>query len=288
MRCPTTSGTGSESTNNAVVAPGDEKRSIRHIPPPSVIIANPAFTDSLPLPYTIVSLVDTVAQSLEVITHAKASPQVQAVALAAFLNLIEGIKALMSDEGNELEGRALLRSTHCSGDNITSPTASGIEIAPHPRDILSWGSLLMGTAHASLDRPHALVHFCKKFGVSHGHMVGVLLVPGLQVQARHNAATAVRPGRVEQALASSDKEHTLSLDFEEEATEPSGFGADMLLGWLGDAIRKLLGQVGSRLLWNKHDLISLTLIGSPHKSMHLEHRLASLGAGRPEMSLWMY
>ena len=53
---------------------------------------------------------------------------------------------------------------------------------------------------------------------SHGHMVGVLLVPGLQVQARHNAATAVRLGRVEQALASWDKEHTLSLDFEEEAT----------------------------------------------------------------------
>jgi alcohol dehydrogenase class IV len=162
---------------------GDEKRSIRHIPPPSVIMADPVFTDSLPLSYTVVSLVDAVVRSLEVITHAKASPEVQAVSLAAFLNLSQGLETLMSDEKNEPEGRAISRSGGSSGDNSVSPAASGIEITRHTRDVLSWGSLLMGIAfaHAGLDLPHALAHFCMKFGMSHGHMVGILLVPGLRV-----------------------------------------------------------------------------------------------------------
>jgi alcohol dehydrogenase class IV len=243
---PTTSGTGSESTNNAVVELGDEKRSIRHIPPPRMIIADPAFTDSLPLSYTTVSLVDAVAQSLEVITHAKASPEVQAVALAAFLNLTEGMKALMPSEHSVPGRRTPLGSAGRSGDNATSPVASGIEITQHTRDVLSWGSLLMGIAfaHSGLGLPHALVHFCKKFGMSHGHMVGILLVPGLRIQARHNAATAARLGKVEEAFERSGKEHTLSLDFEEEATDASGFESDILLEWLEECISKLFGQVG--------------------------------------------
>ncbi len=243
---PTTSGTGSESTNNAVIELGDEKRSIRHIPPPSMIIADPALTDSLPLSYTIVSLVDALAQSLEVITHAKASPKVQAVALAAFLNLIEGMKVLMSDEGTELGTSTFSGVADGSGDNSVSPAAPRIKIAPHTRDVLSWGSLMMGIAfaHAGLGLPHALVHFCMKFGMSHGRMVGILLVPGLRVQARHNPATAVRLGRVEQALARSDKEHTLDLSFEEEAMDSSDSGSHRLLGWLEDSISKLFRQVG--------------------------------------------
>ncbi len=243
---PTTSGTGSESTNNAVVELGDEKRSIRHIPPPSMIIADPAFTDSLPLSYTIVSLVDALAQSLEVITHAKASPEVQAVSLAAFLNLAQGLKALIPHDGNERKRREPLRNVDRSVDNTLSPRAPGIEIAPHTRDVLSWGSLMMGIAfaHAGLGLPHALVHFCKKFGMSHGHMVGILLVPGLLIQARHNPATAVRLQRVERTLERSGKEDTLHLSFKEETTALSGFGYDKLLGWLEDSIRKLFGRVG--------------------------------------------
>lgn len=246
IAAPTTSGTGSESTNNAVVELDDEKRSIRQIPPPAMIIADPSFTDSLPLSYTIVSLVDALAQSLEVITDAKASPEVQAVSLAAFLNLTVGLKALVSEEGTEFERRALLGKNDHSGDKTTSSIASGIEITTQTRDALSWGSLLMGIsfAHAGLGLPHALAHFCMKFGISHGHMVGILLAPGLQVQARHNPATALRLQRVEQALAILDKEHTLSLSFEEEAAIPSGLEPRELLRWLRDSISELFGQIG--------------------------------------------
>ncbi len=246
IAAPTTSGTGSESTNNAVVELGDEKRSIRNIPPPSMIIADPTFTDSLPLSYTIVSLVDALAQSLEVITHAKASPEVQAVSLAAFLNLAQGLKALILDEENALGKNTLSGSADRSGDQTTSATTSGIEITSHIRDTLSWGSLLMGIAfaHAGLGLPHALVHFCTKFGMSHGQMVGILLVPGLLIQARHNPATALRLERVEHALAGSEQKHTLSLSFAEEATAPSDPEARKLLGWLGDSISKLFEQIG--------------------------------------------
>ena len=76
---PTTSGTGSESTNNAVIELGEEKRSIRNIPPPRMIIADPSLTDSLPLPATIIALVDALAQSLEAITNAAATPETQAL-----------------------------------------------------------------------------------------------------------------------------------------------------------------------------------------------------------------
>lgn len=55
---PTTSGTGSESTDNAVIELGEEKRSIRGIPAASLIVADPALTDSLPLRPTVVAAVE--------------------------------------------------------------------------------------------------------------------------------------------------------------------------------------------------------------------------------------
>ena len=184
---PTTSGTGSESTNNSVVELGDEKRSIRNIPPPSMIIADPALTDSLPLSPTIVSTVDALAQSLEVITHEKASSQVQAIALASFLNLAEGLKALISDA----------------------------EIALHTRDALSWGSLLMGVAfaHAGLGLLLActFLHEVRNVPRPDGRNIAYT---GTRVQALHDKATAVRLERVEEAFLASKEQDNLNLEFE--------------------------------------------------------------------------
>lgn len=243
---PTTSGTGSESTNNAVIELGDEKRSIRHIPPPAMIIADPALTDSLPLSATIVSAVDALAQSLEVATHAKASPQVQAVALAAFLNLAEGLEALMPREESVPVNDILAESSVRSDDNDALLANTTIRIEPHTRDVLSWGSLLMGLAfaHAGLGLPHALAHFCMRFGMSHGHMVGILLAPGLEVQAAQNRATAVRLQRIQEAFIAPKEKQSLSLSFEDETTDLSDLGYDKLLGWLEDSIGKLFAQVG--------------------------------------------
>ena len=222
---PTTSGTGSESTNNAVVELGEEKRSIRNIPPPFMIIADPCFTDSLPFSPTIIALVDAVAQSLEVITHAGATPAVQALSLAAFLTLVQGMQALIHEE---------------------KVAASELTISPEIRNALSWGSLLMGIAfaHAGLGLPHALVHFCMKFGLSHGHMVGLLLVPGLAVQALSDGETALRLARAEQAFINSAKEKTLPINFDQETTTPGDLDSGQLLSWLAESITKLFARIG--------------------------------------------
>ncbi|MEW6106243.1 MAG: iron-containing alcohol dehydrogenase [Bacillota bacterium] len=81
----------------------------------------------------------------------------------------------------------------------SSTSAAGV--AATTRDTLCWGSFLMGIAfaHARLGLPHALVHFCNRFGLSHGNMVGMLLAPGLAVQAR-DPETARRLARAAQAL----------------------------------------------------------------------------------------
>ena len=234
---PTTSGTGSESTNNAVIELGEEKRSIRNIPPPALIIADPGFTDSLPLSATIIALVDAVAQSLEIITNAAAKPEIQAVAMAAFLNLAQGLTTLSSGEENIPQ----------SPSADTDPTTPGVAISRQVRDALSWGSLLMGIAlaHAGLALPHALVHFCKKFGLSHGHMVGLLLSPGLQVQAEHDPPTARRLAEVQKVLTGSfEGKTTLPISFKDEKSAPPRPKANQLLSCLEESITGLFAQVG--------------------------------------------
>jgi len=296
---PTTSGTGSESTDNAVIELGDEKKSLRGIPAPRLIVADPALTDSLPLAPTVVAAVDALAQSLEVLTNSAASAEVQEVALAAFATLARGIEDLYfaatrriggagSDSGSgdgpaarggsedpahhgqplDASGRRsfatapVIRDADfqrgCGGaagmsplnpaepDHLVEPgppaelgetsqtsqcdrfdsedhpprvnpspiaserpasamsaasSTSAAEVATATRDTLCWGSLLMGIAfaHARLGLPHALVHFCNRFDLSHGNMVGMLLAPGLAVQAR-DPETARRLARAAQAL----------------------------------------------------------------------------------------
>ncbi|HEY8344729.1 MAG TPA: iron-containing alcohol dehydrogenase, partial [Bacillota bacterium] len=243
---PTTSGTGSESTNNAVVELGEEKRSIRKIPPPAMIIADPCLTDSLPLSSTIISLVDAMAQSLEVITHAAATPAVQTLSLAAFLNLAQGMQALIQDEKNPPGERASSNKDGPSARIPSAPTASKLTISPEIRTTLSWGSLLMGIAfaHAGLGLPHALVHFCMKFGLAHGQMVGMLLVPGLAVQALSDGESALRLARVEQAFINSAEEISLNISFDQETTASADFYFSRLLGWLEGSITKLFTRVG--------------------------------------------
>ncbi len=201
---PTTSGTGSESTDNAVIELGDEKRSLRGIPPAQLIVVDPALTDSLPFVPTIVAAVDALAQSLEVLTNSSASAQVQEVALAGFTALARGIEGLLcvatrasasgSGSGSGVSRGHVLGTIRPGG---LGPSSCERVV----RDTLSWGCLLMGIAfaHARLGLPHALAHFCRRFGLSHGNMVGILLAPGLAVQAR-DEETARRLERAARAL----------------------------------------------------------------------------------------
>ena len=241
---PTTSGTGSESTNNAVIELGEEKRSIRNIPPPRMIIADPSLTDSLPLPATIIALVDALAQSLEAITNAAATPETQALGIVAFLNLAQGLKAIMAAGGERPRSNEPPADSGNTGDLNTTP-AGKAAIDPQIRETLSWGSLLMGFAfaHAGLGLPHALVHFCMKYGLAHGHMVGILLAPGLAVQAQQDPATALRLARVAEAFFNPAQEKTITLHFDDEKTAPANTGAGRLLAWLDQAVTGLFTRL---------------------------------------------
>lgn len=167
---PTTSGTGSESTSNSVLEMGNEKVSLRGVPPASLIVADPELTHSQPLGSAAVSAADALAQALEVLASGDSSPAAQDVALCAITALAEGIR-LMGTE---------------------------TELASY---WLSWGSLLMGIAfaHGRLGLPHALAHFCTKYGMNHGNMVGILLAAGLVVQSRDRGVVE-RLHRVSDAL----------------------------------------------------------------------------------------
>ena len=312
---PTTSGTGSESTDNAVIELGDEKKSLRGIPAPRLIIADPALTDSLPLAPTVGAAVDALAQSLEVLTNSAASAEVQEVALAAFATLARGIEDLYlvatsriggtgSDSGSgdgpaarggpedlahrgrpsDVRGRrfrgTIPDADFHSGCDCTAgmtPTrphtdrpdhhprlspspalaASAAEVAATTRDALCWGSLLMGIAfaHARLGLPHALVHFCNRFGLSHGNMVGMLLAPGLAVQAR-DPETARRLAQAAQALdallrcgevpAPEPPISQTSVPVPRPASLISGVpgGSELLFRWLETRIPDLFAATG--------------------------------------------
>lgn len=239
---PTTSGTGSESSNNAVVELGEEKLSIRPIPPPSMIIADPSLTDSLPFCPTVVSSVDALAQALEILTSARASRQVQAVALAAVCNLAEGLNALR----RPAMSRASTDSARAQETHGAKGALRPDEIDAGTRNLLCWGSLLMGLAfaHAHLGLPHALVHHCIRFGLSHGNMVGILLAPGLAVQARVDTETARRLHVVQKMLLALEQGDIfeLNIDGEDEESQESGLQGhvpDELIDWLRNLIDQL-------------------------------------------------
>ncbi|MGE5587369.1 MAG: iron-containing alcohol dehydrogenase [Clostridia bacterium] len=253
---PTTSGTGSESTDNAVIELGDEKKSLRGIPASRFIAADPALTDPLPLAPTIVAAVDALAQSLEVFTSSAASAEVQEVALAAFAALARGIEDLSVVAARvigETEPGGTPPATperqQMSAVRAASPDSAG-KVAPATRDTLSWGSLLMGIAFANgrLGLPHALVHFCNRFGLSHGNMVGILLAPGLAVQAR-DPETARRLARaahtLDEALRCDD---VPSTDGRTPAPPVSQTcvrcGPELLFHWLGARIPTLFEAAG--------------------------------------------
>ncbi|MEW6229228.1 MAG: iron-containing alcohol dehydrogenase [Bacillota bacterium] len=241
---PTTSGTGSESTDNAVIELGEEKRSIRGIPAASLIVADPALTDSLPLRPTVVAAVDALAQSLEVSTNSVASEDVQAVALAAFATLAKGIEELCAITAG---GPGCGSVAAAGGETARNSGGRPGQVDSTTRDILSWGSLLMGIAfaHARLGLPHALVHFCSRFGLSHGHMVGILLAPGLAVQAR-DPETAKRLAGAAQVLQASSVLKSVETTYMRRAPLPlpDAPEPELLIRWLENRVGRLFTAVG--------------------------------------------
>lgn len=104
---PTTAGTGSEATKNAVIAVPEASRKVslrddRMVP--AVAIVDPALTDGTPKPQTLASGMDAVVQVIEPYLSARANPFTDALARPAIAAGLAALVTLM-ERGEDPDAR---------------------------------------------------------------------------------------------------------------------------------------------------------------------------------------
>jgi hypothetical protein len=160
LALPTTAGTGSEATKNAVIDVPDQRRKVslrddRMLA--RVAIVDPALTDGCPRGVTLASGLDALTQVIEPYVSTRANPATDALARAAIPMAAAALVRLMEGED------------------------------PGARDALAWASLSGGIAlaNAGLGAVHGLAGVIGgRTGAAHGAICGTLLPFVLQANAR--------------------------------------------------------------------------------------------------------
>lgn len=172
---PTTAGTGTEVTRNAVIGLPDQGRKVSLRDDRMVArlaIVDPALTDHCPRAVTLASGLDAVTQVIEPYVSIKATPYTDALARPAIGIGLRALQALMAGED------------------------------PAARDRLAWVSLCGGLAlaNAGLGVVHGLAGVIGGMtGAAHGAICGALLGPVLA--ANRDAATGEARTRLDAVLA---------------------------------------------------------------------------------------
>jgi len=154
---PSTSGTGSEMTNNGVISDRERswKASIRDESlVPAVALIDPAVTVSSPPRVTAISGVDALVQAIESYLSRFATPMTDAITLGAVRELVGALPAVVS-----------------RGDDMDLRTRA------------AWGSAMagLGLTNARLGVIHGIAHpVGVRCSVPHGLVCGVLLPPALE------------------------------------------------------------------------------------------------------------
>ncbi len=109
---PTTSGTGSEATNNAVISrTGDNgyKRSLRHEAfVPDIALLDPELTLSMPIGLTVSSGMDALTQLLEALVSTEGSPYTDAVAMNGLEYVAAYFSRACSDGQDDIKARGAM------------------------------------------------------------------------------------------------------------------------------------------------------------------------------------
>ena len=154
---PSTSGTGSEMTNNGVISDRENRRkaSIRHPGMvPAVALVDPEVTVPCPPKVTAMSGVDAMVQAMESYLSRHATPMTEAIALRAVAELAKALPEVVTQ-----------------GENLELRTAA------------AWGSAMAGLAlsNARLGVVHGMAHpIGIRYGAEHGLVCGVLLPAALE------------------------------------------------------------------------------------------------------------
>ncbi|MFC1559157.1 phosphonoacetaldehyde reductase [Gemmatimonadota bacterium] len=154
---PTTSGSGSEATHFAVVYIDDTKHSLTHeFILPDIAIVDPNLTENLPQEITAVSGMDAFSQAMESYWSIHSTDASKADAAEALALCRDNLARVFEDPSPESR-QAMSRASHLAGRaiNVTKTTA-----------------------------PHALSYtITTRFGIPHGHAVGVTLGEFLRFNA---------------------------------------------------------------------------------------------------------
>ena len=186
---PTTAGTGSEATKNAVIGSPRHGRKVslrddRMVPALAVI--DPALTDGTPLPQTLASGLDAVTQVIEPYLSARATPFTDALARPTIRSGLEAL-ATLDAHGEDAGARDRLAYTaHVSG---------------------------IALANAGLGAVHGLAGVLGgRTGVGHGAVCARLLGPTLRALEDAAPAGSETARRVTEVIAEIDRALPCGID----------------------------------------------------------------------------
>lgn len=168
LALPTTSGTGSEVTRNAVIGVPEHKRKVslrdgRLLP--RIAIIDPALTDGCPRDVTLASGLDALTQTIEPWLSKRSNPMTDALCSQAIPMALDALPRLMS-----------LPTLPEAAPNAAG-SAWGLD-ARRARDAMSWVGLAGGLAlaNAGLGAVHGLAGVIGGVtGAAHGAICGALL-----------------------------------------------------------------------------------------------------------------
>ncbi|WP_020680526.1 iron-containing alcohol dehydrogenase [Marinobacterium rhizophilum] len=132
---PTTAGTGSEATPNAIFAVPEKNNKaaiISHMLKPDLVILDPFFLESLPKSLIASTGFDALAHCLECFTSSKANPISDFYAFNGAIALLKNIRAVHNDPHDVAAWQKMLFASYCGGSAIAYAGTHIVHLLSYP------------------------------------------------------------------------------------------------------------------------------------------------------------